>query len=170
MEKAKIIDLINTIHHDINNFIQNCDDDSLYQSKNGKWSKSEEIGHLIKSLERTNKGLSVPKFILKFKFGTNNRAEKTYDEVVNKYNLKLSQISIPNNPFQLSQALNINKKELLKQYKRQQIKFEKLIKKFNEKELSNLLLPHPLLGKLTIREFVFFTHFHTSHHFENIKK
>lgn len=36
--------------------------------------------------------------------------------------------------------------------------------------MSTLLLPHPLLGKLTVREFGYFTHYHTEHHFKNIQK
>jgi hypothetical protein len=88
-----------------------------------------------------------------------------------KYLSKLAANPLPNNPFQIKEVEKIPKEKLLNDYIKQQIKFEKRLVKFNEKELSNLILPHPLIGKLTIREFAHFTHYHTQHHFENcIKK
>ena len=38
------------------------------------------------------------------------------------------------------------------------------IDSFSEKDLDNYILPHPLLGKLTIREMLFFTIYHVQHH------
>lgn len=35
---------------------------------------------------------------------------------------------------------------------------------FTEKELDQYVLPHPLLGKLTLREMMFFTIYHVQHH------
>ena len=82
----------------------------------------------------------------------------------------------PNNTYDLKklevikEVEKIAKEKLLKSYKKEQEKFEKRLSKFSEKELSTLLLPHPLLGKLTLREFGYFTHYHTKHHLENIQK
>jgi hypothetical protein len=36
--------------------------------------------------------------------------------------------------------------------------------KFTEEELDKYILPHPLLGKLTIREMMYFTIYHVLHH------
>ena len=41
---------------------------------------------------------------------------------------------------------------------------------FTEGELDNLVLPHPLLGQLTIREMIYFTIYHVEHHTRNIKR
>jgi hypothetical protein len=38
------------------------------------------------------------------------------------------------------------------------------VNRFSESELDQLLLPHPLLGKLTLREMVYFTIYHAHHH------
>jgi uncharacterized damage-inducible protein DinB len=34
--------------------------------------------------------------------------------------------------------------------------------------LDRLRLPHPALGKLTVREMLFFTIYHNIHHVENV--
>jgi hypothetical protein len=44
---------------------------------------------------------------------------------------------------------------------------------FSEQQLDLLILPHPLLGKLTLREMIYFTIYHAGHHekqvIENLK-
>jgi hypothetical protein len=35
---------------------------------------------------------------------------------------------------------------------------------WSEDDLDNHRLPHPLLGKLTVREMLFFTLYHIQHH------
>ena len=35
---------------------------------------------------------------------------------------------------------------------------------FSEKQLDTFILPHPLLGKLTLREMLYFTIYHAEHH------
>jgi hypothetical protein len=35
---------------------------------------------------------------------------------------------------------------------------------YSEKDLNELILPHPLLGKLTLREMMYFTMYHVAHH------
>jgi uncharacterized damage-inducible protein DinB len=42
--------------------------------------------------------------------------------------------------------------------------YAKNVERWSEKELDKRQLPHPLMGKLTLREMLFFTHYHTLHH------
>jgi len=46
----------------------------------------------------------------------------------------------------------------------------KKIKNYNEANLDKYIIPHPLLGKLTLREMLFFTIHHNEHHLDLIKK
>jgi len=39
-----------------------------------------------------------------------------------------------------------------------------------ESDLDRCLLPHPLLGKLTVREMIFFTLYHNLHHVQNVQR
>jgi hypothetical protein len=43
-------------------------------------------------------------------------------------------------------------------------KLESKISRYPEKKLDSLILPHPLLGKLTLREMLYFTNYHVIHH------
>ncbi|MFN2437645.1 MAG: hypothetical protein ABR503_00495 [Chitinophagaceae bacterium] len=40
----------------------------------------------------------------------------------------------------------------------------KILNKYSEEEIDRFVLPHPLLGKLTLREMMYFTIYHVEHH------
>jgi len=42
--------------------------------------------------------------------------------------------------------------------------------KWSDKALDNYLLPHPLLGKMTVREILFFTLYHNLHHVNDVQR
>ena len=58
---------------------------------------------------------------------------------------------------------------LIKRFQEEQKDFITVLEKWKEKDLAVYVMPHPALGKLTIREFVYFTILHTYHHLENLK-
>ena len=41
---------------------------------------------------------------------------------------------------------------------------------WNEKALDRHCLPHPVLGKLTVREMLFFTLYHNTHHVNDVER
>jgi len=41
---------------------------------------------------------------------------------------------------------------------------------YSEQDLDELILPHPLLGKLTLREMMYFTMYHVLHHHKSIEE
>ena len=43
---------------------------------------------------------------------------------------------------------------------------QKAITRWSEADLDRYQLPHPLLGKLTVREMLFFTVYHQHHHMD----
>ena len=43
------------------------------------------------------------------------------------------------------------------------------IEKISEEDLDYYVLPHPLLGKLTLREMLYFTIYHVKHHEKQIR-
>jgi hypothetical protein len=45
-----------------------------------------------------------------------------------------------------------------------------ILQKWPENDLDKYRLPHPLLGKLTLREMLFFTLYHNRHHMNNVQR
>jgi fumarate reductase subunit D len=44
------------------------------------------------------------------------------------------------------------------------------LEEFSEQQLDLHRLPHPLLGKISIREMMYFTMYHAEHHMEKAKE
>ena len=61
-----------------------------------------------------------------------------------------------------------NKEDLIQEFKMTNDKFLKKLDSFEEDDLDKYLIPHPVLGKLTIREMLYFTICHTLHHHKAI--
>jgi len=136
----------------------------------GKWSTGQQLDHLIKSVKPLSTGMALPRFMLKLRFGSMKRAEYTYDELAEKYKEVLKAGGEASSPF-IPTLIEIEQKEtLLKTYESEKIKLIKILQKWSENDLSNVSAPHPLLGKCSVRELLYFTIFHNYHHLESIKE
>ena len=136
------------------------------------WSIAEEFDHVLKSNTAIASALKVMPLSLKIKFGRPNRPLRSYDEVKNRYNEKLSLIKGAQAPanFRTIEGDELNKEHMLSHWKSTTKKLDTRIQKWSDRNLNNTLLPHPLLGKVMVREILYFTHFHTLHHIKSIRK
>ena len=106
---------------------------------------------------------------IEFLFGKTNRPSKTYDELVTKYKAKLAAGGRASGPFIPPLSILKKKDELMKKYTEQKQKLISKIEKQSEKDLDVYILPHPLLGKVTLREMLYFTIHHNEHHLETAR-
>ncbi len=129
-----------------------------------KWSVGENVQHLITSTNITTLAYTLPGFIVRWIGGTPNRKSRSYEELVEKYKVKLSQGGRASGRF-VPKRIKGTKKELLAKWNREAAKFIAAIHKDNtESKLDNYLARHPLLGRITLRELCYFTIYHTEHH------
>jgi hypothetical protein len=90
--------------------------------------------------------------------------QRSYEEVVRRYQDKLAaggrasgRFVPPPQPVQTVERMSADLRKLIG-------KLSKRVDNWTEHELNNILLPHPLLGKLTVREMLYFTAYHVDHH------
>ena len=132
------------------------------------WSASDNVDHLIKSHKPIAKALKLPKFTLQAMFGKPEIPSLSYEEVCTIYRdeiVKGAQASgryLPNqeNP----ENAEAKKQELLSKFSKVSEELVSVAEKWTEGELDSYLLPHPLIGKLTIREMLYFTIYHNLRH------
>ena len=135
----------------------------------GKWSAGQHLDHLIRSIKPVNLALTVPTFYLSYKFGKNNRNGRTYDELVQRYHEKLEAGGKATGEFVPPSIGFHQKKGSLSTFARQYEKLGKKALNMSDSKLDTYLVPHPLLGKVTLREILFFTIFHTQVHLDILK-
>ena len=164
--KTEIIDALDKNVNAFNQFILSLDKEQFENTNDGKWSASQNLDHLILAIKPLQPAFSLPGFILKTLFGKANRPSRSYAVVVEKYRSKLAAGGKATGRFIPKIILFEEKEILVKKYNRQKEKLIKKIKKQSEEKLDKYILPHPLLGKITLREMLFFTIYHNEHHLQ----
>jgi hypothetical protein len=121
-------------------------------------------------------GLKLPKLLLAILFGTATSPSRRYDEMRETYQGRLSAGGRAGGRFvppQLSpgeaEAESVRARTL-DGWSRSGEDLVKALRRWSEKGLDKYRLPHPLLGKLTVREMLFFTHYHDLLHAEIVRK
>ena len=137
----------------------------------GKWTIAGHLYHLIKSTKAVSKGMGNAKIVLKTMFGKNNRQERSFKEMLDKYNEVLStiEVKVPSS-YEAEKGRAFDRTILIERFKGELNDLIKVLNKWKEKDLSVYILPHPALGKCTLREFIYFTIFHTQHHLAVLKE
>lgn len=133
------------------------------------WSASDNVDHLIKAVRPVAKALKLPKFTLQAMFGKPDKSSMAYEELCQIYRHAIAngaQASGRYLPHQDSPADDAEEKKLalLEQWSRANAELLSVVEKWEEHELDQYLLPHPIIGKLTIREMIFFTIYHSLRH------
>ena len=168
--KLEIISALSEKVDAFNNYIAPLNKEQFEATRNGKWSAGQNLDHLIRAIKPLQPAYSLPKFVLRILFGKTNRPSKTYDELVAKYKTKLVAGGRASGPF-IPPFISFEKKnELVRKYDEQKQKLIAKIGKQSENDLDVYILPHPLLGKVTLREMLYFTIHHNEHHLELLKK
>ncbi|HLF44797.1 MAG TPA: DinB family protein [Chitinophagaceae bacterium] len=148
----------------INQYISALNLEQFEATPGNKWSAGQNLDHLIRSIRPLQVAYSLPKIMLKIMFGRANRPSKTYEELVEKYNTRLSAGGRASGIFIPKTIVFSQKDRLIRKYNNQKQQLISKIRKQSEEDLDKYILPHPLLGKITLREMLFFTIYHNEHH------
>ncbi len=170
MNKKDILPASKKSFTDFTNYCNNLNEVSFFAKPNEKWSVAENVQHLIVSTNTSALAFFLPKFIVSWIGGKPNRKSKTYEELVDKYNLKLAQGGTASGRFVPKPIkINFGKEKMIANWNKATAKYlTALEKNRTEDDLENYLVKHPLLGKITLRELCYFTIFHTQHHLKTI--
>jgi DinB superfamily len=170
MERHEIIKLLKENHSSFINYINGLTNDEFLFTNQQKWTAGQQLDHIYLAVKPVALALSLPKFFIRFIFGKANRSSRTYEDLVKKYLIKLENGGRATGRF-IPKTIALNQKETISKTlnKSTNVLCSK-IENFTEQELDTLVLPHPLLGKLTIREMLYFTIYHVGHHHEITKR
>ena len=155
---------------EVNQYVQSLDESSFERAPEGKWNAGQQLDHLLRSMQPLNLAYRLPHFVLKTVFGVANRPSKTYDGLVEKYESRLALGGRASGRYIPKPIAYSKKISLIGNYEKQKNKLIRRIQQYDEAALDHYILPHPLLGKLTLREMLFFTIHHNFHHLNLIRK
>ena len=167
MDKDHIANLFEENHQRLFNWLEQLDIRRWETGPESKWTTGQVVLHLLQSVKLLNMAMSLPKFILKYKYGTANREIRDYETVVKRYQERLDDAK--GLTFRASRNMKVPKlKEKAYLINRLQVENKKLQyktqKRWSDKQLDTLILPHPLMGKMPVRELLMWTSYHVEHH------
>lgn len=133
------------------------------------WSAAEHARHLITSVNAVAKGLTYPKWVIRLRFGK-SRGSRAYGEVVADYQARLASGGrasgrfVPPSEVPAAGDQAEEQRRLVERWQRACGRLATGLESWTERDLDRLSFPHPLLGKLTVREMLLFTRYHNLHH------
>ena len=159
--------------NDVSLFIgQISPEDFFYTPIEKKWSIAQHIQHLINSTRSSTVAFVVPRFLLRIIGGKPERQSMQYDNLVSIYRAKLHDGGKATGRY-IPRKIpgTIGKQEILKRWEMAvALYLNALQKNANSRTLNDYQVKHPILGKITLRELVYFTIYHTHHHLNIINK
>ena len=170
MYKKEIAEQLYKKHFSFLNYIDSLSDKDFEATYHQKWSAGLQMDHIYRAIKPLVQALNLPHFVLKLLFGKANRTSKSYKDLVNKYLQKLETGGRATGRFVPKEILFKQKESLKRNLQKVSEKLVAQVNKLSEAELDNLIIPHPLLGKITLREMMYFTIYHVEHHEEITKR
>ena len=167
--KNELINAFKDSNRRIREWFMDIPIEHFFTRRGDVWSASDNVDHLIKAHKPIAQALKLPKITLRAMFGKPDKPSMTYEELCQIYREEIAKGAqasgryLPNQKHPDSNA-ETKKRELLEQFSKASTELVSAVEKWDEKELDDYLLPHPILGKLTIREMLFFTIYHNLRH------
>lgn len=172
LSKEEIIQQLRAALNETTACCETISDELFFRQPQVKWSIAQDIYHLTTATNSSRLAYTLPKFIVRLYAGKPNRPSRTYDELVDKYRSKLGNGGKAGGryvPKQIGPATG--KQVLLADFSMAMQKLAAAIeKKWKTNQLDKYIAPHPLLGKITLRELGYFNIYHTYHHLTIIKE
>lgn len=168
MNKQEIISKLQQNHKAFTSLIMSLNEHDFLFTVNDKWSSGQQTEHIYRSIKPVKLAFTLPKFLLKMKFGKSNRPSRSYEDLFLKYKHKLAAGGRASARF-IPAAVELDQKEkLCNAILNTNNKLCKRVNAYKETALDIYILPHPLLGKLTLREMLYFNILHVEHHRQTV--
>lgn len=171
MNKKEVQEQLLSVHSELLNYVKSLGSDLITTSIPGKWSPAQNIKHLQLAILPVAKLLNdKPKFLSK-NIGNSPSGSRSYVEITSNYfngltrGVKSPEKFVPGTCLHADQVT-----EIFGEYEKTIEELTQSLQFYTEDEMDTYQLIHPLLGLLTIREFMYFYMFHAIHHMQNIKR
>jgi len=168
MTKENLAAHFNDNHQQVLDFINALPDHAFIQRANEKWTPGEQLEHICLCIKPIAQALGSKEFIEE-KFGHIQRATFSSDEIMDQYKTALANGGKAPQKF-IPAAVDLSRKTALISETQTTLKdIGQHLDHYSEHEMDSLVLPHPLLGALTLREMFFLMSFHALHHLEQTR-
>jgi uncharacterized damage-inducible protein DinB len=167
--KTELISTLQDSNRRVTEWFSKIPAKTFFTRQGDVWSASDNLDHLIRAHKPITKALRLPKITLQAMFGKPEKSSMAYQELCQNYRDEIAKgaqasgrfLPRQENPHDKAEE---KKKELLGHWSKASAELVFVAEKWDEGKLDQYQLPHPILGKLTIREMLYFTIYHNLRH------
>jgi hypothetical protein len=136
----------------------------------GRWTEGQVLDHLILSTKPLNMAYRLPRIVLRWKFGVAKSGSESRDAMIARYEAALAKGGKAPKPF-VPPAVPVSEKaRLIESLRKEGQRLVEAAGLWSEAGLDKYVLPHPLIGNLTLRNFLEFADYHVQHHLDILKR
>jgi hypothetical protein len=166
-DRSEILAGIGRLSDELVGYLDGFTDEAFFAPQGDHWSPAGHLRHLTRSVAAVGDAMQKPRVLL-LAFGRARQASRSFEEVVAAYRLVLDgggqagrfapRGEDPERHLIVADGQLAGKR------------LRRATTKWSEAALDRYRLPHPLMGKLTVREMLFFTLYHNAHHARRIRE
>ncbi|MEO5511437.1 MAG: DinB family protein [Longimicrobiales bacterium] len=144
--------------------------DEFVQRVDSAWPPAEHVMHLNIVVSAVARGFSVSPLLLRLRFGKAREPSRTYEQLRDHYRSLLAAGGeappkfVPPRDEGTVLLPKERQEAIMARWQRVNARLRAAVPRWSERDLDRIRMPHPLLGKLTAREMLFFTIYHGHHH------
>lgn len=169
MNRQTIAEKFSDHHQALIDYIRTLTDEEFMYSPAGKWTPGQQLEHVLLCVRPLSQALGNKSFVAA-KFGTLERPGRDYDDVIQWYQQALQEGGKAPSMY-VPEAVQLSgRDEIGTELASEVHTLRQNLEDYSEQELDSLVLPHPLLGKLSIREMLYLMTYHATHHQEKTKE
>ncbi len=170
--QADLIAALRRLDHEGEAYLGGVPGAEFFESQGTAWSPAEHVRHLAKSARPFARALGAPRIALAFRFGLHRGPSPSFADLRDRYLAGLARGAQAGSYAPRAKPkpsdLEAGRSEVITEWRAANTALYQALAPWAERSLDRYLLPHPVLGKLTLREMMAFTVYHTAHHLRRI--
>jgi len=135
----------------------------------GKWSAGTQLAHLTMGMRPVRLAMNLPAFVPQLLFGRPKRPSNPAQWVIDTYREALARGGKAPDAYEPKPVPATRQQQTVAEYRREADRFLRAVDRQGEASLDTRQLPHPLIGKITLREMLCFCVYHTRHHIDSMR-
>ena len=168
--RASLHDSLKSEEREVAEFFRLLSPEEFVLRVGDAWTPAEHLQHLSTAVSAVARGLSISPWILRLRFGRADRPSRSFVEVRDDYRERLARGGrasgrfVPPREDLSPDEITSRQAQLLARWQRVSSRLTASLDRWSDDNLDRIRLPHPILGKITAREMVYFVIYHGHHH------
>jgi len=168
VSRPEIVEALKRLHTLSDAYLSALPLDVFRRPQGEKWSPADHVRHLSKTTHPIVQALAAPRALLFVRFGIQFRPSRPFARVREVYRERLAMGATAGRfaptPQPPPSDVSAWRQRVMTSWRNAANALHAGIQRWPEKSLDRFRLPHPVLGRLSVREMLFFTLYHNSHH------